>query len=291
MARKIQPVLRTALIAAAAAMGLWAATPAMAQAPTQAEITFWSSIQNSKTAAEYEAYLQAFPNGTFAPLARLRIQQLGGGGGSSAGGGGGGAPPAPQFENNPPRQQANTINTNDRELVRQIQFRLYNLNYQVNRQDGVWDESTRKAVAEWQERTKRESTGFLTPEHWQALQNARLPQIWGAVAYTANGTVGRSWNQANRQEAEQVAIAECRKRAGRNAKCDTLAAADKACLAVATYRARTGETIYYGARVSLQPTLAQAISNALQQCQDAPRSRDTCANRISICADGSHASR
>lgn len=288
MARRIQPGLKTALLAAVAALAMWTSAPAMAQAPTQAEITFWTSIQNSKNAAEYEAYLQAFPNGTFAPLARLRIQQLGGGGGSSAGGG---APPPPQFDNPPPRQQANSINTNDRELVRQVQYRLYNLNYQLERQDGVWDEATRKAVSEWQERTKRQSTGVLTPEQWQALQNARLPQIWGAVAYTANGTVGRAWNQPNRLEAEQVAIAECRKRAGRNAKCDTLAAADKACLAVATYRARSGETIYYGARVSLQPTLAQAISNALQQCQDAPRSRDTCANRISICADGSHASR
>ncbi|MBM3608840.1 MAG: DUF4189 domain-containing protein [Alphaproteobacteria bacterium] len=160
----------------------------------------------------------------------------------------------------------------------------------MERQDGVWDESTLKAISEWQERTKRGSTGILTPEQWEALQNAHLPQIWGAVAYTANGNVGRAWNAGSRREAEDIALAECRKRAGRNSKCDSLAAADSACLAVATYRATTGGTTYFGARVSLQPTLAQAISNALQQCQDAPRSRDTCANRISICANGSHAS-
>jgi peptidoglycan hydrolase-like protein with peptidoglycan-binding domain len=294
MVRSSRAILKASVLALVAGLTLaMAPAPTLAQAPTQAEITFWTSIQNSKNAAEYEAYLQAFPNGTFAPLARLRVQQLGGGGGSpppreaGPGPGGNGEPPG---ENEPPRQQANTIDTTDPEVVRQVQIRLYNLNYQLQRQDGVWDAATRKAVGEWQQRTKRESTGILTRDEWQALQNARIPAVWGAVAYTANGTVGRSWNRASRLEAEQDAIGECQKRAGRRAKCDTLAAADAACLAVATYRARSGETIYYGARVSLQPTLAQAISNALQQCQDAPRSRDTCANRISICANGSHQS-
>ena len=70
--------------------------------------------------------------------------------------------------------------------------------------------------------------------------------------------------------------------------CDTLSAADSACLAVATYRAQTGGTIYYGARVALQPDLAKAISNALQQCQDVERSRGTCVNRVAFCANGSH---
>lgn len=42
------------------------------------DLAFWQSIQTSKTADEYGAYLQSYPNGRFAELARLRVQQLGG---------------------------------------------------------------------------------------------------------------------------------------------------------------------------------------------------------------------
>ncbi len=42
------------------------------------DLAFWQSVQSSKTADEYRAYLQSYPNGRFAGLARLRIQQLDG---------------------------------------------------------------------------------------------------------------------------------------------------------------------------------------------------------------------
>ncbi|MBN3788831.1 SUMF1/EgtB/PvdO family nonheme iron enzyme [Burkholderia sp. Ac-20353] len=42
----------------------------------QYEITFWESIKDSKEAGDYEAYLKAYPNGRFAPLAQARIARL-----------------------------------------------------------------------------------------------------------------------------------------------------------------------------------------------------------------------
>jgi len=42
----------------------------------QYELTFWESIKNSNFASDYEAYLKAYPNGRFAPLARARIERL-----------------------------------------------------------------------------------------------------------------------------------------------------------------------------------------------------------------------
>ncbi len=39
-----------------------------------AEIAFWETIKDSTDPAEYEAYLQAFPEGIFAPLARARVR-------------------------------------------------------------------------------------------------------------------------------------------------------------------------------------------------------------------------
>ncbi|MES2150713.1 MAG: formylglycine-generating enzyme family protein [Pseudomonadota bacterium] len=42
----------------------------------QFELTFWESIKNSNHVSDYEAYLQAYPKGRFATLARARIEQL-----------------------------------------------------------------------------------------------------------------------------------------------------------------------------------------------------------------------
>jgi formylglycine-generating enzyme required for sulfatase activity len=42
----------------------------------QFELTFWTSIKDSKQPGDYEAYLQAYPKGRFAGLARARIEQL-----------------------------------------------------------------------------------------------------------------------------------------------------------------------------------------------------------------------
>ncbi|MDP6708921.1 MAG: caspase family protein [Alphaproteobacteria bacterium] len=59
------------------------AAPATAspQAPivlpgTDKEMVFWQSIQNSQSAADYEAYLGTYPNGEFALLARARLKAL-----------------------------------------------------------------------------------------------------------------------------------------------------------------------------------------------------------------------
>jgi formylglycine-generating enzyme required for sulfatase activity len=42
----------------------------------QYELTFWDSIKDSTHASDYEAYLQAYPNGRFAGLARARVERL-----------------------------------------------------------------------------------------------------------------------------------------------------------------------------------------------------------------------
>jgi hypothetical protein len=45
-------------------------------AGSETEMLFWRSAQTSNSAAEYRAYLQQFPNGVFAGLAKLRISEL-----------------------------------------------------------------------------------------------------------------------------------------------------------------------------------------------------------------------
>jgi hypothetical protein len=62
---------RLVLVLAACLLG--AMPLAHAEDADPADLAFWQSIQNSTNPAEYQAYLQAFPNGKFAALARIRV--------------------------------------------------------------------------------------------------------------------------------------------------------------------------------------------------------------------------
>lgn len=53
-----------------------AASQTGGQPRPEAEELFWQSINSSDKPSDYQAYLQTFPNGVFAPLARARLQQL-----------------------------------------------------------------------------------------------------------------------------------------------------------------------------------------------------------------------
>jgi TPR repeat protein len=69
--------MRKLLITLAAILMLTAldAAPAFAQADAT-ELSFWESVRDSDQPQELEAYLKAYPDGMFAPLARIRIEKL-----------------------------------------------------------------------------------------------------------------------------------------------------------------------------------------------------------------------
>lgn len=64
------------LTALACLGALLLAVPAHAQ--DSGEIAFWDSVKDSKNPSELQAYLEAYPQGKFAALARIRIGALGG---------------------------------------------------------------------------------------------------------------------------------------------------------------------------------------------------------------------
>jgi hypothetical protein len=63
-----------------AAAGLLLAAATGVTASDDADVAFWTSVRDSKSAAELRAYLDKFPNGTFSELARLRLKTLDKGG-------------------------------------------------------------------------------------------------------------------------------------------------------------------------------------------------------------------
>ena len=66
----------SAATAPPAAPGATPAPPAASGPSPDSEVVFWQSIKDSKSAADYKAYLEKWPQGTFASLARLRIAEL-----------------------------------------------------------------------------------------------------------------------------------------------------------------------------------------------------------------------
>ena len=133
-------------------------------------------------------------------------------------------------------------------------------------------------------------TGNLTEEQLERLRNARPPSTWAAVAYTARGANGTSFNAPSRAAAEQEAIDKCLRLAGRRAECKPITGSGATCITMASYTNRRGTTTYFGSHVALRRTLAESISEALRLCNDAQNSGGKCAAKVTVCADGSHRS-
>jgi peptidoglycan hydrolase-like protein with peptidoglycan-binding domain len=168
-----------------------------------------------------------------------------------------------------------------------VQERLYNLNYDIYAINGRLTEETRTAIREWQTNTRRQATGDMTMEELAALRNARLPVVWGALAYAARGASAVVWNRTSRQQAVKDAVADCRNRNQGN-ECKVVSAAEKACGALGFYMGNVRSTTYWGAYAIIRPTIGQATAEALKQCREQAKAPDACGIRLTFCADGSH---
>lgn len=326
-----------------------ACAPAIAQnapvpnaAQRQADITFWTSIKDSKNPEEYNAYLQAFPSGIFAPLARLRIKQLAAGSPAPAtaqpapsapppapstaqpapsaappapaiaqpapagppepesGAPPAGAPAAPPSQSAqpdnpppppaspPPQPRRTVVDYTNRDFMLSLQEKLYNLNYDVERLTGVFDKNTYNAVIAVQRALKETQNGELTDSQWGEIQRARVSSTWGAISYNANATHSFSFSRSSRRDAEDAARTACKRRAGRSAKCNVMAAKDTQCIAMAKYRQRWGSNTHFGVRVYRAANIQRAEQNAMDQCRQVDRSRGRCEMVRTFCANGNH---
>ena len=152
-------------------------TPAPAAAAVDKEVVFWNSIKDSSSPGQFEAYLAQFPDGTFAPLARVRLEEL---------------------KAKPAEQQVATLTTpEDAEpaaeqiersigLTRQgrsrVQLALTLLGYGTGGTDGVLGPKSRAAISAWQTDQGESATGYLSSTQHAALLDAASPKLaaWDA---------------------------------------------------------------------------------------------------------------
>lgn len=269
------PLSAAIVLAFGLAIGSTHAPPVLAQAPSEAaETALWDSVKDSRNPAELQAYLDKFPNGIFAPLARIRLRNLQGA-----------STPAPAVST-PPQQTATASALTSESTIREVQDRLYNLNYQIASRNGRMNDQTREAIRQWQTNIKQPVTGDVSVTQLAILRRANLPTTWGALAYFSKGASSTVWNRPTREIAEREALAACRKNAG--APCKVLSVANKICGALGFYNAVVSGRQHWGAYASVRPTLGQATEHALSECRRQARQPNACGVRTTVCADGSH---
>ena len=128
-----------------------------------ADRVFWESISGSADAADFEAYLEAFPSGVYAALARNRLARLGGGGVVSPSSSSG---PVPSGAGHAALESGLGL---DRAARVALQWGLNALGFEVARADGLLGPRSRDAISSWQSAKGYEATSYLTREQAEAL--------------------------------------------------------------------------------------------------------------------------
>ncbi|TGQ49673.1 hypothetical protein EN836_32710 [Mesorhizobium sp. M1C.F.Ca.ET.193.01.1.1] len=146
----------------------------------------WDEASKRNTLAHYEAYLQQFPKGAFADLARLNIDQLRkppitvGKAPAAVADTESDAPRSAMAAQPPaaapsPETDAGTELTEsaiglDRQARIDLQERLLATGYDLDEADGDFGIKTRRAIGRWQEENQLPPTTFLTPKQYARLK-------------------------------------------------------------------------------------------------------------------------
>lgn len=169
--------------------------------------------------------------------------------------------------------------------VSEAQSLLYDHNWDVGDVDGVLGPKTRDAIRRFERQVGMAVTGQVTEELLRRLRATEPPSVWGAIAQTADGATGSSWNYNTRREAVNSAIATCHKARSRYRN-------DCAKYVVSTYRSHCIAIAHYqrgrrfGTSSAIGDNINEARANALIACRTRPRGK--CKIIDLICADGRH---
>jgi peptidoglycan hydrolase-like protein with peptidoglycan-binding domain len=219
---------------------------------SQADLAFWNSVKDRGKPDELRAYLEQFPQGRFAALARLRLKEAESGQNSAASGADTGA------------------SANASGVMREVQDRLYKLNYPIIRFDGGLDDGTDRAIKAWQTKHNFAPSGVLTAEQLKVLRSLVPARNWGAVAHPVIGAAVLVHSKASRQEAESAALADCKAKNG--VACKVQAAGEAECIVVARYNGKAPDgRAFVSHFYSRQASLPVAMQKVIQHCSTNPQ--------------------
>src|ERR1700744_728044 len=97
------------------------------------------------------------------------------------------------------------------ELVKEIQARLFDLNYVVW-PDGNWDDRTRAAIKGWHQITNRPISNAMSDDDVAYLRTASPPKIWGGVVYDSKGHYRLFAKATSRKDLVDQEISYCKEK-------------------------------------------------------------------------------
>jgi hypothetical protein len=168
------------------------AAPAAAAQPDQSsvEVTFWNSIKDAKNPQLFEAYLKRYPNGSFADIARISLEQFKV------------AVARPIAE--APDEKALV---SDPGLLQEVRDRLYELNFDPTAADA---DGLKVAIREFEAQSKLPQTGEVTQGLLNRLREIGGLKPWGAIVYDKSRSKwGMAWDHTSRKHAVAAARAQC----------------------------------------------------------------------------------
>jgi hypothetical protein len=220
------------------------------------ELAFWDSIKNEKNPRLFEAYLNRYPNGAFAEIARINLE-----GTKTAALPSAAAP------------ESDKAAVSDPGVLSEARERLYELNFDPGPLTGPVGETARKAIREFQQMSNLPPTGEVSQGLLQRLRDTGRLKPWGAIVYARKE---QKWGMAWSHESRKAAVASARATCGDPESCPTeISFFGTECSAFA----HSDSSWAIVARRSMQ----QAKEDALADCGKRGRS---CRIVGAVCADG-----
>ncbi|MCG2628321.1 caspase family protein [Bradyrhizobium sp. WYCCWR 13023] len=142
------------------------AAPAAVAGNSEAEVEFWRSVKESNKPEELNAYLSAYPNGQFKPLAMARLAAIQNGPSTTTRNLNAGVDPA-TFTDDATQLTEDQIGL-DKGQRRDVQRRLTGLGFDT-KVTGAFSDETRSVLKRWQAARGYPSTGFLNKLQHKAL--------------------------------------------------------------------------------------------------------------------------
>lgn len=110
------------------------------------------------------------------------------------------------------------------------------------------------------------------------------PNLWGAIAFTADGSFATAWKKGSKGEAEGDAAVRCSK-FGRGS-CETTGFDGDTCVGLATYIGSHSGRRWKLSYTAGSLTSSGAQQRAMERCNGDKRTRNRCQLRTVVCADG-----
>ena len=108
--------------------------------------------------------------------------------------------------------------------------------------------------------------------------------LWGAIAFTADGSWSSDWKKPSQAEAEAIVLKQCS--AFGHGGCEVASVSGQECVGLATFIGTYSRRRWLLSFTAGGMTYPQAQAAAMERCNSDQRSRGRCQFRTAACADG-----